>query len=98
MTTIHAESAEDALRRLEALCLTANLGLGLGELRNLICAAFQLVFYQRRMPDGTRKIVELAELRGLEAGRYVLERLFRFDPESGRLEATGVKPEWATGS
>jgi pilus assembly protein CpaF len=90
ITTLHAESAEDALARLEAMCLTANLGLGLGEIRNLISAAFRLVLYQRRMPDGTRKLVEIVELRGLEDGRYVLNRLFRFSPESARLEATGA--------
>lgn len=95
ITNIHAESAEDALGRLEALCLTANLGLGLGEIRSLVSAAFQLVVYQRRMPDGKRKIIDIAELRGLEGGRYRLERLFRLNLETNRLEATGVKPAWA---
>jgi pilus assembly protein CpaF len=94
LTTIHAESAEDALARLEAMCLTANLGLGLAEIRNLISAALRLITYQRRMPDGSRKLVEIVELRGLEQGRYVLERLFRFNPQTNRLEATGVKPGW----
>ena len=98
ITNIHAESAEDALGRLEALCLTANLGLGLGEIRSLVSAAFQLVLYQRRMPDGTRKIIDIVELRGLEGGRYRLERLFRFNPESSRLEPTGISPGWEMGS
>jgi pilus assembly protein CpaF len=92
MTNIHAESVEDALARLEALCLTANLGLGLGEIRNLVSAAFHLVLYQRRLPDGRRKIMDVAELAGLEEGRYVLNHLFRYNPESDCLEATGLKP------
>jgi pilus assembly protein CpaF len=95
MTTIHAESAEDALARLEAMCLTASLGLGLGEIRNLVSAAFRLVLYQRRLPDGRRKLVEIVELAGLEEGRYELNRLFRFTPKTERLEATGIKPGWA---
>jgi len=95
LTHIHAESAEDALSRLEALCLTANLGLGLGEIRSLVSAAFQLVVYQRRLPSGRRKITELVAVSGLEGGRYQLERIFRFNPDAGCLEATGVKPAWA---
>ena len=46
------------------------------------------------MPDGTRKIIEIVELHGQEGGRYRLERLFRFNVETKRLEATGVKPGW----
>lgn len=76
------------------MCLTANLGLGLAEIRNLISAALRLITYQRRMPDGSRKLVEIVELRGVDQGRYVLERLFRFNPQTNRLEATGIKPGW----
>lgn len=94
MTTIHANSLEDALLRLESMCLTANLGLGLLEIRGLIASAFQLICYQKHLPDGTRKLIEIAEVRGVENGQYVLERLFRFDPERGCLEATTVKPSW----
>jgi pilus assembly protein CpaF len=94
MTTIHANSLEDALLRLEAMCLTANMGLGLMEIRNLIAAAIQCVCYQKRLPDGKRKIVEIAEIRGVENGQFVLERLFRYDPEKDDLAATGIRPSW----
>lgn len=94
MVTFHAEGAEDALARLEAMCLMANLGLGLGEIRAMIGAAIRLIIYQQRLPDGKRKITEIVELRGVEQGRYVLERLFRFDDEKYRLEPTGLKPVW----
>lgn len=94
MTSLHATSAADALARLEALCLMANLGLGLAEIRALIAAAFHLVTCQRRFPDGRRRLTEVTELLGLEAGRYVLQPLLRDNPEAGRLEATGVRPSW----
>jgi len=94
MTTLHANSPEDALRRLEGMCLMANLGLGLDEIRVLIAAAVQMITFQRHMPDGSRKMLEIVELRGVENGRFVLERLFRFDAEKGRLASTGVKPGW----
>ena len=94
MTTLHANSPEDGLRRLEGMCLMANLGLGLEEIRVLIAAAVQLITFQRHMPDGSRKMLEIVELRGVENGRFVLERLFRFDPQMKRLASTGVKPSW----
>ena len=94
MTTIHGNSLEDALMRLETMCLTANLGLGPIEIRNLIAAAIQLICYQKRLPNGKRKIIEIAELRGVENGQFILERIFRYDLSKDRLEATGTKPSW----
>jgi pilus assembly protein CpaF len=94
ITTMHGNSAEETLSRLESLCLKYNPGLGPLEIRNLISAAFKLVIFQRRLSDGSRKIVEIVEICGVENGRYVLQRLFRFNPEAYRLEPTGAKPRW----
>jgi pilus assembly protein CpaF len=94
LTTIHASSPEDALTRLETMCLKANLGLGLGEIRSLITSALQVIVYQERLPEGRRRVLQIVELRGLENGRYVLQPLFRYDFEAGRLEATGAKASW----
>jgi pilus assembly protein CpaF len=94
MTTIHGNSLEDALARLEAMCLTANMGLGLLEIRGLIAAAVQLVCYQKHLPNGRRMIIEIAEMRGVENGQFVLERLFRYDAQQDSLDATGVKASW----
>jgi pilus assembly protein CpaF len=93
-TNIHAASTEDALDRLEAMCLMANLGLGLGEIRRLIASALQLIVYQERLPSGRRQVTQITELRGLENDRYVLQPLFRYNPEKERLEATGAKATW----
>ncbi len=90
LASIHATSPEDALARLEALCLMANLGLGLGEIRNLIASALGLITVQRRLPDGSRKLTDIVELRGLQDDRYLLQPLFRYNPESKRLERLGV--------
>ncbi len=94
MTTIHANGLEDALARLEAMCLTANLGLGLAEIRGLIASAIRLVCYQKRLADGRRRIMEMAEVRGVENEQYIIEPIYRYDPEKDRLEATGIKPSW----
>jgi pilus assembly protein CpaF len=95
ITTLHADNLENALTRLEAMCLMANLGLGLGDIRQAIVSALQLVMYQECLePNSNRKVTLISELRGLENGHYILQPLMRYDPESGRLVTTGAKPGW----
>lgn len=95
MMTMHANSPEDALNRLEAMCLMANLGLGLGEIRNLIASTLNLVVTVQRLPDGRRRVVHIADMRGIENDRFVMQPLMRYNPSADRLEATGSKPIWA---
>jgi pilus assembly protein CpaF len=94
IATMHATGAENALARLETLCLMANLGLGLDDIRRIIAAALHLIIYQERLPNGRRKIVQMVELKGLEDGRYILQPLMRYNAESESFEMTGVKPGW----
>ena len=94
MATMHANSPEDALARLEGLCLMANLGLGLGEIRALITAAIRLITYQEYLSSKNRRMIEIVELAGLAHDRYILVPLFRYNPETDRLESTGTKPSW----
>jgi pilus assembly protein CpaF len=95
LTIIHANSPEDALTRLESMCLMANLGLGLSEIRAIIASALQLITYQQYLPNGSRKLTHIMELCGLENGRYVLQPLFHYNPETNEIEATGASPSWA---
>jgi pilus assembly protein CpaF len=94
ISTIHATSAENALARLETLCLMANLGLGLGDIRQIIAAALHLIIYQERLPNGRRKIVQMIEVKGLEDGRYILQPLMRYNPETETFDLTAAKPGW----
>jgi len=95
ITTIHANSVENALTRLEAMCLMANLGLGLDDIREMISSALQLVIYQECLvPNGKRKVTQISELRGLENGHYILQPLMRYNLEKDIFEMTGVKPSW----
>jgi len=94
ISTMHATSAENALARLEALCLMANLGLGLDEIRQTIVSALRLIIYQERLSNGQRKVVQLVELKGIENGRYILQPLMRYDAERDVFEMTGVRPSW----
>jgi len=94
ISTTHATSAEDALARLETLCLMANLGLGLDDIRQIITSALRLILYQERLPSGRRKVIQLVELKGLEDGRYILQPLMRYNIETETFEMTGAKPGW----
>ena len=94
ITTIHATSTENALTRLEAMCLMANLGLGMDDIREIIASAFGLIAYQERLSNGKRKVTQVVQLQGLENGHYVLQPLMRYNPETETLEATAVKPSW----
>jgi len=94
ISTIHATSAEDALARLETLCLMANLGLGLDDIRQIIASALRLILYQERLPNRRRKIIQAVELKGLEDGRYILQPLMRYNTETETFEMTGIKPGW----
>jgi pilus assembly protein CpaF len=94
LTILHASNPEDALARLESMCLMANLGLGLSEIRTLIASALQLITYQELLPNGRRRLTHIVEICGLENGRYVLQPLFRYNPETDTIDPTGTKPSW----
>lgn len=94
LTTLHATSTEDALSRLESLCLMANLGLGIGEIRAAIAAALRVITHQARLSNGKRRILQITELAGLEGEHYVLQPLLRYNPGTDELEPTGIQPGW----
>ena len=73
LCTIHAGSAAEALRRLETLALMADVGLPLAAIRDQVADAIDLVVRQERAPDGTRRIVEVAEVVRVAGGPAVRE-------------------------
>jgi len=85
MTTLHANSPLDALRRLETLVLMAGDELPLQAIREHIASAIGMVIHLERFPDGSRKVVSVAELTGLRDESYMLKELFSFrkEPDSG---------------
>ena len=68
LCTVHAGSAEEALRRVEVLALMADVGLPHAAVREQVAAAIDLVVHQARLPDGTRRVVALAEVVRVAAG------------------------------
>jgi hypothetical protein len=98
MSTIHANSARDAFSRLETMVLSGSVDLPLPAVRAQIASAINLVIHQSRLPDGSRKLVQIAELQGYEGDVPVLRDIFLFRRErSGGdvFAATGLNPEKA---
>jgi pilus assembly protein CpaF len=68
LSTVHAGSAEEALRRIETLALMADVGLPHAAIREQIAEAIDLVVHQSRLPDGTRRVVGLSEVVRVASG------------------------------
>ena len=102
LTTVHANSPEDAVRRLENLVLYAGVELPLRAIRDLIFSAVHIIVQISRFPDGTRKLTSIAEMSALHDGEIRLQQIFLFrrtgiDSEGrvvGQHTATGVIPSF----
>jgi pilus assembly protein CpaF len=68
LSSVHAGSAEEALRRVETLALMADLGLPHAAVREQVCAALDLVVHQARLPDGARRVVAVSEVVRVAGG------------------------------
>jgi pilus assembly protein CpaF len=79
MTTIHANTARDALFRLETLMLSAGIDLPLPAIRRQISSALQMIVQIKRFRSGARKIVSIQEITGLEQDTILLQEIFSFD-------------------
>jgi len=79
MSTLHANSARDALSRLETLVLMAEKGLPLSAIREQIASAINLVIQLKRTDDGCRLIESMIELTGIESGVIQTQALFLLD-------------------
>ncbi|WP_297842247.1 CpaF family protein [Pseudomonas sp.] len=83
MSTIHANNAQDALLRLETLVGLTGRQVAEKTLRQMICAALDVVIQLTRMPDGRRCVSEVVEVVGVRDDVYVTNTLFRLDRRSG---------------
>jgi pilus assembly protein CpaF len=103
LTTIHANSPEEALARLETLALMAGLDLPSRAIREQIARCIHVIVQQARLSDGTRKITHVAEIDELDpSGRFEVRTIFEYDrtgvaPDGrvlGEFEATGYLPSF----
>jgi pilus assembly protein CpaF len=101
LTTVHANSARDAISRLEVMVTLANANMHLTAIRQQIASAVHLLVQCSRMSDGTRRVTSVTEVTGIETDVVTLQDLFVFEkrgtsPEGkvlGRFAATGILPK-----
>ena len=104
LSTVHANSPRDAIARLETLVLMAGMDLPLRAIREQITSAVDLIVQIQRLRDGTRRVVAVTEVHGMEGQTVTLQDVFLFDysagiePDTGRFlgttRPTGVRPKF----
>jgi pilus assembly protein CpaF len=100
LTTIHANSPRDALARLETMVLMAGGNLPQRAMREQIASAINLIVQVSRLADGTRRVVSVVEITGMEGPVIATQEVYRFRrrgiaPDGrviGNFEATGIRP------
>jgi pilus assembly protein CpaF len=101
LTTVHANSARDALYRLDTMVAMANLNIPEKAIRQQISSAIDLIIQITRLSDGTRKITGVTEITGMEGEIITMQDLFMFERSGlrqdgkvvGRFRATGIRPK-----
>ncbi|WP_194438894.1 CpaF family protein [Vibrio fluminensis] len=96
MSTLHANTPRDALARVEAMVMMASNNLPLEAIRRTIVSAVDIVIQISRLHDGSRKVMSISEVCGLEGQNVVMEEIFRFDTHSVDSDTRRVIGEHTT--
>jgi pilus assembly protein CpaF len=101
MTTIHANSTRDSLARLETMVLMAGMDLPHRAIREQVAAAIDMIVHLERLRDGSRRVVNITEVQGMEGDVVTTADIFKFDQSGyengvviGRLRPTGLRPKF----
>lgn len=102
LTTVHANSPRDAISRLEVMVSLANANMQLVSIRQQIASAVQVLVQAARLSDGSRRVINITEVTGMEGEIVTLQDIFVFEkrgvsPEGkvlGRFAATGIRPKF----
>ena len=100
MTSLHANRPRDVLARIETLVLMAGFDLPARAIRSQIASAIDVIVHLERLRDGTRKVMQISEVTGMEEDVITMQDVFRFvrsglDGQGrvvGRFTASGVRP------
>jgi pilus assembly protein CpaF len=103
ITTVHANSPRDAMARVENMVSMANLNIPERAVRHQIASAVHAVIQIARLSDGTRKVITISEITGMDEDSIAMQDIFSFDrtgtDESGKVRgvfrATGIRPKFA---
>src|SRR6266478_299149 len=103
LTTVHANSPRDALARIENMVSMANLNIPERAVRHQIASAVHAVVQIARLSDGTRKVITVSEITGMDGDLIAMQDIFEFERQSidengkvrGIFRATGTRPQFA---
>ena len=102
LSTVHANTARDALSRLETMVLMAGVDLPVRAIREQVSSAVDLIVQQARLKDGSRRIVAISEVIGMEGDVITMQDIFLYDfgmglnargQFQGSLKSTGLRPK-----
>ncbi|MGC6174260.1 CpaF family protein [Lacrimispora sp. 38-1] len=101
LTTVHANSSRDVISRLETMVLMSGMELPAKAIREQITSAIDLIVHQSRLRDGSRKIVNISEVVGMEGDTVTMQDIFSFRQNgtdgngkiAGKFEPTGIHPK-----
>ena len=102
LTTLHANTPRDAIARLEVMCLMAGMDLPIRAIREQIAAAVDLICQQQRLRDGSRRVLYITEVQGMEGEMITMSDIFLFEQTGlennkiqGRIKPTGLRPKFS---
>ena len=103
LTTLHANTPRDALSRLETMISMANLDLPERAMRQQIASAINVVIQVSRLSDGSRKLMQVSEIVGMEGEIITMQDIFVYEREGmgandkvlGQFRATGIRPRFS---
>jgi pilus assembly protein CpaF len=100
MTTAHSNGPRDTLARIETMTMMAGMELPVRAIREQISSALDLIVHQERLRDGTRKVVKISEISGMEGDVITMTDIFAFEQRGiedgqvlGELRPTGLRPK-----
>ncbi len=101
LTTLHSNSPRDTIARLEVMCLMAGMDLPVRAIREQIASAVDCICHQERLRDGSRKVVKITEVQGMEGDMITMSDIFEFEQTGveggkivGRIRPTGIRPKF----
>jgi len=103
LTTVHANSPRDAISRLEVMVSLANANMQLVSIRQQIASAVNVLVQAARLSDGSRRVMNITEVTGMEGDMVTLQDIFVFEKRGvsaegkvlGRFCATGIRPKFS---
>lgn len=91
MSTLHANSPRDALARLESMVMMSSAALPLAAIRRNIVSAIHIIVQVSRLPDGSRKVINITEVMGMEGDNIILQDIFSYSAQAERTETGDIQ-------